>query len=66
LNGGSEVLLNGDFNAEGTELAEGRGRWGKSLWGSGEGLVCEANMKDFSMRLARMLSSLQGIVEIRG
>ena len=58
--------MNGDFNAEGTEFAEGRGRLGKSLWASSGGLICEANMKDFTMGLARMLSSLQGIVEIRG
>lgn len=64
--GGMVVVLNGDFNAEGPEFAEGRGRLGKSLWGSGEGLDCDANMKDFSMRLARVLSSLQGIVETRG
>jgi len=47
--------------------ASGERRWAKRLRGRFDAWFgCEANMKDFTMRLARMLSSLQGIVEIRG
>ena len=55
-----------DFNAEGKDTPEVSGTPKESSEREGDWVDCEENMEKNTMRLAKMLSSLQGMVEIRG